>query len=196
MKRIYLITAVLLITVSVSAQKKRQPENKQNKCSCGFQGIVQGGLLDGSVGPSWNIQTVNGAYYKTWFAGLGVGLDYYTMRTVPLFLDVRKEIFNRKRTPFFYADAGIHFDWLRSKEKSGWGSSDYDRGLYYDAGVGYKFGLGKRDALQLSMGYTMKTLREERVVVLQCFQWPCNASKEYFSYRFSRLSFKVGWQFR
>jgi hypothetical protein len=196
MVRMSLIIIAINLTVSLCAQEKLPVAKNKNNCSCGFQTMIQGGLLEGARGASWHLQTVNGAYYKTWFAGVGVGLDYYSMRTIPLFLDLRKDLFKNKRTPFLYADAGIHFDWLKTKEKPGWGSSEYDRGFYYDAGVGYKIALGNRDALQVSTGYTMKRLREERSVVPWCIQPPCNPSKEYYNYSFSRISFKVGWQFK
>lgn len=194
--RILLIALFINLAVPVSAQDKQPAAKSASKCSCGFQSVIQGGLLEGGTGPSWNLQTLNGAYYKTWFAGIGVGLDYYMMRTIPWFVDVRKELFKKRRTPFLYADAGIHFDWLKSKEKPGWGSGDYNRGLYYDAGAGYKLGLGVRDALLISVGYTLKTLREERLLVPQCIQAPCNPSVEYYNYTFTRLNLKVGWQFR
>ena len=196
MVRMFLLIIVINFSVPLPAQEKQQTAKNKNNCSCGFQTMLQGGVLEGAGGASLQVQTINGAYYKTWFAGVGVGLDYYSMRTIPVFLDIRKDLFNRKRTPFLYADAGIHFDWLKSKEKPGSGSSEYNRGFYYDAGIGYKIALGNRDALQLSTGYTMKRLREERWMTPWCIQAPCNPSKEYYGYSFSRISFKVGWQFR
>lgn len=195
MNRIYLLIITLVLCLPLCAQLVQPAAAKRNNCDCGFQGIVQGGLLEGAIGPSWNLQTINGAYYKTWFAGIGVGLDHYTMRTIPLFVDVRKDLLKRKRTPFLYADAGIQFDWLRTKDKPRWGGGEYKPGVYYDAGLGYKFGLGKRDAILISAGYTMKSLKEERMVVQQCIQAPCNTTKEYYKYTYSRLSFKIGWQF-
>ena len=197
MYKIFVFVIIISLTSSpLHAQEKQKTQGKGNGCNCGFQALVQAGMLEGATGPSWNIQTINGVHYKSWFAGLGVGLDHYSMRTIPLFIDVRRELFNKRRTPFVYADGGIHFDWLKTKEKSGWGSGDYNRGLYYDIGGGYKISFGKRDALLVSAGYTLKKLREERTLVLQCIAPPCNPSTEYYNYSFSRLTFKVGWQFR
>lgn len=193
----FLAIIISLASCPLHAQDDQAAVKKNStNCSCGFQSLLQGGLLEGATGPSWNIQTVNGAYYKSWFAGIGVGLDYYNMRTIPLFVDLRKEIFRKNRTPYLYADAGIHFDWLKTKEKPGWGSSEYNRGFYYDVGAGYKLGFGKRDALLIGVGFTMKKLREERIVTLNCVQPPCDPTKDYYNYKFSRLSLKVGWQFR
>lgn len=190
------IGAVVLSTFSLNAQKRLAPEATKRNCQCGFQGIVQGGLIEGNTGPSWHIQSVNGIYYKGWFAGLGVGIDYYMMRTVPLFIDVRRDLFKRAKTPFLYADAGIQFDWLRTKEKRSWGDSDYGRGRYYDIGGGYKITLKKAQAISISAGYSLKTLREERVTFLQCIQPPCDPAKDYYNYNLKRLSFKIGWQFQ
>ena len=197
MSKKYLTTIIIcFIAFRLCAQVKESSARNAKSCSCGFQSILQGGLLEGAAGPSWNLQTINGIYYKSWFAGIGAGLDFYTMRTIPLFIDARKDLFRKSRTPFLYADAGIHFDWLKSKEKPVWASSEYNRGFYYDVGGGYKLSFGNRDALLLSVGYTMKTLREERVVMVQCFTSPCNPPKDHYNYTFSRLSFKVGWRFR
>jgi hypothetical protein len=195
-RQIFVVILLHVATVSLTAQDSKPVAKQKNKCLCGFQSLVQGGLIEGEIGPSWNLQTINGAYYKGWFTGVGLGLDYYMMRTIPLFLDIRKDLFNKRRTPFLYADAGMHFEWLKTKEKPGWGSSDYDMKFYYDLGLGYKLEIGNNDAILVSVGYSVKKLREERMIVLQCIQAPCNSSKDYYNYTFSRLSFKVGWQFR
>lgn len=197
MGRIYFIAILLCITSFRShAQIKVDSVKNSKDCSCGFQSLLQAGLLDGSAGPSWSLQTINGIFYKSWFAGIGIGLDYYTMRTIPLFIDARKDLFQKRRTPFFYVDGGIHFDWLKKKEKPAWGSSEYNRGFFYDLGAGYKFGIGKRDALLISTGYTVKILREERMSAIQCIRAPCIPQNDYFDYTFRRITFKVGWQFK
>jgi hypothetical protein len=198
MKKNYMLVVILsMSTFSLIGQVKNATEKISKKdCSCGFQSLLQAGFLEGASGPSWNLQTINGVYYKSWYAGVGVGIDYYNMRTVPLFIDLRKELFQKARTPFIYADGGIQFEWFRKKEKFTWGSGDFRRGRYYDVGAGYKFGFGKRDAILVSAGYSLKSLRQERDVILQCIQPPCDASKEYYNYKFTRLTFKVGWQFR
>lgn len=195
-KLLSLLIIIKITTLTLLAQEPVGTSAKPKPCGCGFQSLLQGGLLEGADGPSWNIQTVNGFYLKSWFAGIGVGLDYYNMRTIPLFFDFRKEIFKKNRTPFLYADAGIHFDWLKKKEKPGWGTSDYTRGFYYDFGAGYKLGFGKRDAVLVSAGYTLKRLWEERIYPIQCVTAPCNPNQEYYDFSFKRLTFKVGWQFR
>ena len=197
MKKFYFLVIIISFSgFSLIGQVKSATEKNKESCSCGFQSLLQAGFLEGATGPSWNLQTINGVYYKSWYSGIGLGIDYYNMRTVPLFIDLRKELFQKPRTPFLYADGGIQFEWFKKKEKQAWGSGDYQKGRYYDIGAGYKFGFGKRDALLISAGYSLKKIEEERDVILQCIQPPCDAAKEYYSYSFTRLSFKVGWQFR
>ena len=193
--RRFIIIAIIISFSGVGLHAQKPASNKKD-CACGFQSILQGGFLEGASGPSWNAQTINGMYYQGWFAGIGVGLDYYMMRTVPAFLALRKDLFHKRATPFLYADGGIHFDWLKSEEKPGWGSSEYYRRLYYDIGAGYKFGVGKNDAFVLSAGYSLKTLSERRSNALLCIMQNCNTITEYYKFNFTRLTFKVGWQFR
>ncbi|MCZ6992316.1 hypothetical protein OH407_23595, partial [Salmonella enterica] len=46
-------------------------------------------LIDGSSGTSTQIQLAGGLVKNNWHFGLGAGIDYYEMRSVPLFTDVR-----------------------------------------------------------------------------------------------------------
>src|ERR1700712_5956221 len=82
---------------------------KKSTTPWNFHSINNIGLLEGQTGSSFQIQTVNGAQYKSWFAGIGLGLDYYRYRTVPLFLDLRKEFGKSSNRLFLYADMGVSF---------------------------------------------------------------------------------------
>jgi len=161
-------------------------------CGCRFSSINQVGLLEGSNGHSMQLQTINGLRYKTWFTGIGVGLDYYRFRTIPLFIDVRKDLFNKLNTPFFYGDAGIHLPWVLDKEKNWWGEADYNRGFYYDAGFGYNFNLGKNGALLFSGGISLKKIRETRHYEVVCVTFPCPAQSERYDFTLRRFSLKAG----
>ena len=67
-----------------------------------FQSNMQFGLLEGQRGSAFQLQTVNGLQFNTWFAGLGAGLDYYHTRSIPLFLNLRKSFFSGEKTPFIF----------------------------------------------------------------------------------------------
>ena len=86
-------------------------------CGCSFSSTTQVGMLEGSSGTSFQFQTINGARYRNWFAGIGIGYDRYRLRSVPLFLDLRWSLFSRPNTPFVYGDVGYNFDWPEDRDK-------------------------------------------------------------------------------
>jgi hypothetical protein len=127
--RIFLITPFLVLFIV-----KATGQNKQIK----FSSINQVGLLSGSSGEAFMLQTINGLKKDKWFAGAGTGLDFYRERTIPLFLAIRRDLINRINTPFVYADAGINFSWLNSFQKQQKQFPISSPGLIYDLGIGWK----------------------------------------------------------
>lgn len=157
------------------------------------------GLLEGEQGSYFQIQSVNGIQYGTWFAGAGTGIDYYYFRSVPLFLSVSKDLRNRERTFYLSADGGVN--WLWDKETqgfpNGYARGDFRPSLYLGGGFGYKVGLkNKRDALLFSLGYSVKHLRESLTNTLPCQIPPCPTTTDRVNYHFNRLSLRAGWRFR
>ncbi len=164
-----------------------------------LQSISSIGLLNGSKGSSVALQTILGGSYQRSFLGIGVGLDYYRYRSIPLFADVRHAFGKGKRNVFLYGDIGYNFDWIESEKQS---QSDayglmngYSGGLYYDAGIGYQFGFNKSDALLISAGYTFKKLESEAGSGVCPFIGPCYNNVQTYRYHFSRLVIKAGWRF-
>ncbi len=160
-----------------------------------FGTSVQAGLLEGETGGAFQLQTVNGYQYKTWSAGLGVGLDYYHTRSIPLFLSFRKAFGTGAKTPFLYANGGYHFMWLRQKDKY-WGETDADGGLYYDAGIGYQLPVLKNSSLFFTAGFSQKnfTRRESDGPVIAIGPAPPPQTRK-FEYNLRRLSIQTGLRF-
>src|SRR5881227_3562178 len=94
---------LLFLMVNVISQISISQGNKSNNSGIKFQGEVQVGPLDGQRGTYMQLQSVNGISYKGYFIGLGTGLDYYFMRSIPLFLQLKKKLLNKNNTPFIYA---------------------------------------------------------------------------------------------
>ena len=114
-KRIYLTVTCLLFLLSAKSQHitKTSPEIK-------FQSNLQSGLLVGQKDSksALSVNAVNGIKSSTWFGGIGVGIDYYGLkRSIPLFLDIQKDISAKSNTWFWFADAGYNFPWLMNNEK-------------------------------------------------------------------------------
>src|SRR5687768_12853612 len=171
------LTGSVLIT---SAQEAKREQPAKKGCSCSFSSINQLGGLYGSKGTYFQLQTINGIRYKTWFAGIGVGADYYFRKGFPVFLDIRKDIFEKRSTPFLYADAGIHLVQKRKEKESQWYENTYSNGFYGDAGIGYKLGLGTTSGLLVSAGYSYKNVNRRYESMIGCGTSRCY--ENYFTY--------------
>jgi len=159
-----------------------------------FHSINQLGLLEGEVGSAFQIQTINGVQHGTWFGGIGVGLDYYRFRGIPLFLDLRKAFPFSGMRFFVYADGGIHFPWPTDNEKSSFGNG-FLSGFYTDIGLGYEFIPRAKNSWILSLGYSYKKVAEEHVDVICLAGGPCNTNRYRLDYDLNRLSIKIGFAF-
>lgn len=157
--------------------------NAQNKVK--FSSINQVGVLGNQSTTTITAQTVNGACYKGWFAGGGVGVDFHEYFTVPVFLDLRKEFGQGNQKPFVYADGGVS---IYSDDRDG--LYEYKNGGYFDGGLGYAFYFHKRQAVLFSVGYSYKSFEKRR-----SYGEPWNDYVDIYHYNFNRLSFKVGMRF-
>lgn len=196
------ILACIILNLSflmVTAQVK-----KTNNSNAQFTSILQLGILEGDAGKSFGqLQLVNGIRQNAWFYGLGVGIDYYgSKRSVPLFIDVKRDFKKGSKTPFVFADAGYNFSWLRDKDKNMSWSTDYQAsgGLYYEAGIGYKFLLKNKTTVGFSAGYSFKQQHEAygKNFVIEPPVFPTPAYKppvDYYDYKFRRISVKFNCSF-
>ena len=190
MKKIIILSFIFLLFTGIS-----RAQNKEKKsCRCSFQSIVNIGLLEGQESTDFHLQTINGIEYRGWFAGIGAGVDYYRFRSIPVFLDIRKNILNNKISPFLYADVGIHFPWAKDNESYYQGAT-MSNGLYYDAGIGMNFSIKKNQGFIFSAGYSYKFAKETYAWPVNCIMGPCPEYKQTRSYDLNRLSMKVGWRF-
>ena len=159
-----------------------------------FSSINTVGWLKGETRSVVQLQTVNGVRYSGFFAGIGVAADPYYFESIPLFIDLRKNIFDKKNSPFVYFDLGTNLPLDKSKNYDRmilW-LSEYDAGLYYDVGLGYGFELAKQTKLVLSLGYSEKRLTETQYYHSD----PGPDSKPtILDYSFRRISLKAGIQF-
>lgn len=192
-KVIYLLALILFFQYQLAAQTK-------NKIR--FSNISQAGFIAGGSTNALQLQTINGINYKTFSFGAGAGIDYYYFKTVPLFVDVRKDIFSRKTTPFAYFDLGASLPWDRHKSESEWQQSSYSNGIFYDFGLGYKWTFKGRLALNFSFGYSQKQIKEtEETNFWPWMDFPTlrptgeNRNLSYYDYTFRRFSFKTGLSF-
>ncbi|MEO6729739.1 MAG: hypothetical protein ABIN01_00885 [Ferruginibacter sp.] len=195
----YFLTTVMLgcIFLSVNAQAKK---NKFSGAAV-FSSIVQAGILEGSADKTYGqLQLINGIQKNKWFYGLGLGIDYYgEKRSVPIFVDIRRDLLAGKNTFFMYADGGYNVSWLRNSEKIFLMETSYKAigGLFYEAGIGYKIILKNKVALGLSAGYSFKEQKEYFTIrrFNQLLPGRFIETPEIYKYEFRRISFKINCSF-
>jgi hypothetical protein len=183
MRKLFLIFIFFCSGNHVIAQKKLK-----------FSSQNYAGILEGSSGSALQLHSINGISYKTWFAGLGAGLDYYYHRSIPLFISVSKSLSGSKLPLYFTGDLGVNLPWT-SNEIYFNTPGKYHSGLYAGTGLGYKFSMRNSNALLLNLGYNYKRLSETREVIVNCFIPPCPDYTEAYNYKLKRLSVRVGWTF-
>jgi hypothetical protein len=197
---LFMLAGCLSLHLCIAQQQK---ESK----SFQFHSINQIGMLNGQTGSSFQLQTINGLQHKSWFAGIGAGLDYYRFRGIPLFADIRKTFGHLKNKLLVYGDAGIHFSWATDKEKIVNGvTTRLSNGLYLDGGIGYQIGINKRNAALISLGYSYKQVTDRSSiyyffpmgyypVVLGGNNNNTLPQTNRLNYHLNRISIKIGWVF-
>ena len=160
LKNFSLLLVFFSIVVAATAQKSR----------VSYSGAVSVGVLSGQSPAEMQLQLVNGIKYKNWSAGLGIGLDYYHTRSVPLFLQLRKTISARPHTPFFYVNSGVNVPW--AQEGKILFATGYSRGFYGEGGIGYEVPVFKNQRLFFSGGWQVKTFSATVNTMPWLSSWP------------------------
>ena len=150
--KLCLMIAVTIITIGASAQR-----------SAKFSSQNYVGLLEGEQGSKFQLQTINGIKYKTWFAGIGTGTDWYYRRSIPAFVSLNKDFLIKGNRNFFIAtDIGANFPWQVDKNSYAYSVEESIPGFYWGTGLGYKVGVGRlSDAILLQLGYSYKHVGEK-----------------------------------
>lgn len=169
----------------------------QQKKGVGFANLTQLGLATGRLDQALQVQMINGLRSRTWFAGLGAGLDNYYIPSFPLFADLRKHFGKGRQTAFLYTDLGTSFPVKRKTADNGETRTDQG-GWFWEAGLGYSLPVSRRLSIVLSGGYSQKSMVREtiqKVIVIDFPPYDRDGQQDIYHYRFSRLSLKMGLQF-
>jgi hypothetical protein len=157
------------------------------------------GILVGEAPTALQIHTINGLNRSNWFGGIGVGMDEYFIRSVPLFTSLTKYINLQGDSFFFTIDGGTNFalDGSTGNAYNGYrNNGDFSPGIFYGGSAGYRFGIkNQKGAFLLNVGYTAKHLKESLGSPLPCTFPPCFETASDYHYKFNRLSMRLGWSF-
>jgi hypothetical protein len=193
MKMKYFFLVLLMPVALVSFGQKKNAAYK-------FHSINNISLVNGDNGVSAGLQSINGFQKDNLFAGIGLGLDYYRYRTVPLFADLRYEFGKTKNKFFAYADVGVNLEWVEENYYVGpifiWEgssiSSEFHNGAYTDLGLGYMIGTKKGGGLVLSLGHSYKSLKK----TISYPDWRTQETiTDVYNYNLNRIFLKIGWKF-
>jgi hypothetical protein len=176
-KEFIAISIMLLVIANANAQQKGKR----------FYSVNQVGVLKGQSGNDMQFQTVNGVNLKGVMVGVGLGLEYYQERSVPLFLDIRKNLGQKNNNAFVYLNGGYNLDWMKKESIFQYDSKG---GPYFDGGLGYQFPLSKRVKGVISLGYSIKTYSEVWNAEPWSSRWP--AHFEQLDYTLRRVGFRFG----
>lgn len=184
--RIILVSCVIFFSCLTTVGQKTLKFSSQNYV----------GILEGQSATSFQLQSINGVRYKTLFTGIGIGLDYYYLRSIPLFISVTKFLSSEKKPLYFSGDVGINFPWEKNYVFNSSQRDHASPSLYWAAGIGYAFRFSKMsNRLLLNLGYSYKHMIQKERQVAPCLIPPCPEYIERYDYRLKRISLKAGWMF-
>lgn len=158
-----------------------------------FRSINAAGISVGESHPQLVFQSVNGLTFKDWFAGIGVGLDEYEIKSLPLFADIRMN-FGKEKKGFIYGDIGYNF-FLEDKSEDmlfAGTKSTYEGGIYTDIGIGVRAKFIKKVNMVFSLGHSYKEIKNTQVRTICGIIPPCYDETSRFTHNYGRVSLKVG----
>ncbi len=179
----------------ISAEKPAYPLTKNGW----YNTTTFGGYFGDQSG--YQLQsTIGYRFHYRYYAGLGVALDHYTIRSLPVFIDLKADLSPKKTTPFVYADVGISNPWpKRSQYKFQRAPDKKIPGWYLNTGIGQRFRSRKSNhSWEISIGYSLETMKMRylRSIGNQGIPEPegptSNTQVEDFKYTFNRFVVKAG----
>lgn len=191
MKKSILLCICCCATIILTAQNKQHTNT--------FYLLPQAALLNGDSHVGAQVQLSGGIAKGPWGIGLGAGVDYYRVRTAPVFIDLKYHP-GVEQKYFLYTNLGYNIAWpLTSQNRldaSWWRSSpqsSFSNGVYTDFGIGYYLGKGPTKGIVLSLGYSMKTITESYMEVIAGSN-PVRMGVKESNYKFNRVSVKLGYR--
>lgn len=155
--------------------------------------MITTAFVGGENGKSAAYQAVNGIQFSNWFSGIGLAIDNYRYKSLPLFVDGRR-FFGRQKNTFIYGNLGYNFAMKNAPEKDiyYYGTYHFSGGVYTDLGIGYRFYLGKHSSLLFSLGNSLKKMQMKTEAPNQCLTGPCPVNYRVYQFNFNRLILQGG----
>jgi len=160
-----------------------------------FQSFNSLQLLMGKTNNAFSVHSVNGLKWNKFFAGAGIGFDYYYHTSVPLFLELRHDITSGERKFQVFVNGGLHLPFGNTNTIEPGKTGDFKPGRLLAAGIDYYIPL-KRDAIVIGLACSQK--KETQMVDNNIWNPSINRMENIplkEVYEFNRIWLKVGWVF-
>lgn len=159
-----------------------------------FASINTIGILHGDAGVFGNIQSVNGGVKNNWFAGIGLGVDWYKYKSVTATAEVKDYLLKEKN---FGVNAGIGYNFPFNNKPDftvidTYYTPTFAGGLYTNVGIFYEFKLLKKYRGIINPGFNLKKMSLTTKDISPCLVPPCPETSSKYQYNFQTLSIKTG----
>ena len=101
------------------------------------------------------INTVNGFQFNKLFTGIGTGFDYYYHTSVPLFLEARLNLAERKGKLQLFGNGGLSFPFSSRNKRLEFKTGPYKTGGLYGGGLDYLIPV-KKEAVIVGVAFSNK----------------------------------------
>lgn len=177
------LIALLCISLGAAAQNDSTAANKKLR----YYNTTAMGVIIGSNGSAYSISNTSSLGYNQWRAGIGIALDDYVQRSLPVYLQLQYQVKNSRF--YLWGDGGRNLRWKKSDIvaiKNGW---------YAAGGVYFKAASLNKGGLFIAPAYSVKTYREENNNTFPCLTRPCPVNKETLAYTLRRVQVALALQF-
>jgi len=182
MKYVFLYLLPLIAFSTLNAQKKKDKIH--------FTSINSLGMLNGEIASTFTMQSINGIQYKKLNAGIGIGIDNYGYRTLPITFYLKQSFLKGKTHPFLYSDIGVG-KYLKTNDNSekwpyGLKPTSVKNSFCGEWGVGIEKSIGDGCMFFVSAGYSLK-----KFAYTQNIYWLNSPTSNDFHYDYSYNRFVI-----
>lgn len=195
--KILLFSCLLFGVISIAfAQKKKSM----------YFIVPQVALLNGDQSVSSQLSLIGGWEKNKWGFGLGAAIDYYKVRTAPIFLSTHYYL-NKTKQFSAYASLGTNIAWPLENQfannfnRVGWSSiqhKGFKNGMYTDWGIRYLFLNSKLNGLTIALGYSTKSVTEnfDETIYNPMIIGPASITivPRTLDYKFNRIAITIGYR--
>ena len=189
--RPHIVVLILIMSVPFISFAQGKGITKSNN----FYSIVSAGYVFGESGVFPVAQISSGIILNDFKLGIGGGYDGYRFKSFPIFAGMGMD-FGESKNFFGYVNGGYNIP--KGEETFDiWsypGTEKWRGGLYADAGLGFRFKLGKKNNLLLSSSYNYKKIRHIKTYIYPCLIPPCPGNVYTYEYGLNYISTRLSWE--